>query len=87
MLRYQNLFVKLCLAGLLAILNSHASLIQEKVVTKTLVLVDDWAIKETHSKFFEILRYTLGHKLQFAMITEAPQTEGRAVYDKYYFQD
>lgn len=89
MLRYQKQFVQVVLlVSLLFIVQlSHANLIQERVVTKTLVLLDDWAIKETHSKFFEILKYTLGHKLQFAMITEAPQTEGRASYDKYYFKD
>ena len=39
----------------------NAGLISEEEVTKTLVVLDNWATVETHSMFFAHLKDTLGH--------------------------
>jgi len=59
-------------AGLAAGLAS-AGLIKEDTATKTLVLLDDWALKESHALFFDHVHTRLGHQVEFAMANEGPQ--------------
>ena len=63
-----------------------AGLISEQKVTKTLVLVDDWATVETHSLFFDHVRSNLGHEIEYAMASQGPSGKVKH-HDAYYFDN
>ena len=65
--------------------SSQAGLISEEVITKTLVVVDNWATLETHSVFFSHIRDVLGHKIEYAMAQTGPHIVKH--YDEYYFDN
>ena len=72
-----------CLCGIFN--KTDAKLILQEHVTKTLIVLDNWAIIETHSVFFKHLKDKLGHKLEFAMASTGPQIVKH--YDEYYFDN
>jgi len=61
-----------------------ANLISNEVITKTLVVLDNWATTETHSIFFDHLRRNLGHEINFSMAT---QTGSIKFYDTYHYDN
>jgi len=63
-----------------------AGLISETKVTKTLVLVDDWATVETHSLFFDHVKGNLGHEIEYAMANQGPDGKIKH-HDAYYFDN
>lgn len=71
------------LVGLLSPL--QAKLISQEDITKTLIVLDNWATIETHSVFFSHLKDKLGHKLEFAMAATGPHIVKH--YDEYYFDN
>ena len=74
------------ITGLAAAISVNAGLISDERATKTLVLVDDWALIETHSAFFDHIRSDLGHEIEFATATEGPA--GKVKHrDAYYFDN
>jgi len=74
-------------ASLFACLGSVASggLISEEHVTKTLVVLDNWATIETHSMFFNHIKDKLGHHIEYAMASTGPHIVKH--YDEYYFDN
>ena len=65
---------------------ASAGLIKQDTATKTLVLLDDWAMVETHSQFFGHIRDHLGHEIEFAMADTGPA--GMVQHnDQYYFDN
>ena len=64
----------------------NAGLISDDRVTKTLVLVDDWAIIETHSTFFDHIKMNLGHEVEYAISTDGPAGKVKH-HDAYYFDN
>ena len=59
--------------------------ISEKVETKTLVLLDNWATIETHSIFFDHLRSEIGHQVEFAMADVGPPVV--KLYDSFFYDN
>jgi P2-related tail formation protein len=68
-----------CLVGV------QAGLISEEHVTKTLVVLDNWATIESHSVFFSHITDKLGHQVEYAMATTGPNIVKH--YDEYYFDN
>lgn len=66
-----------------AILFASCGIIPKKEGIKTLVLLDNWAIIETHSIFFDTLKHN-GHTVMFDMINPAPQIK---YYEEYFFDN
>ena len=64
---------------------TNAGLISEEEVTKTLVVLDNWATIETHSMFFSHLKDKLGHQVEYAMAGTGPHIVKH--YDEYYFDN
>lgn len=64
---------------------SAAKFIPEDDVTKTLVLLDNWATIETHSAFFGYLRHEIGHEVEFAMADTGPSIVKH--YDEFYWDN
>ena len=64
---------------------SSGKLISDATQTKTLVLLDNWATKETHSIFFNHLANTIGHELEFVMAKDGPHSVKH--YDQYYYDN
>lgn len=65
--------------------STSGKLISEAVITKTLVLLDNWATKETHFLFFKYLSETIGHELEFVMASQGPHSVKH--YDQYYYDN
>lgn len=63
-----------------------SKLMSEAQITKTLVLLDNWATQETHSLFFKYIQDTLGHEIEFVMANTGPSTAVKH-YDQYYFEN
>ena len=73
------------LSSLLALSSlTSGKLVKEDTATKTLVVVDDWATVETHSRFFSHIKDTLGHKLEFSIATSVQKFKH---HDAYYFDN
>jgi hypothetical protein len=60
-----------------------ASLIPKKYGIKTLVLLDDWSILDSHSIFFDSLKRD-GHELQFENANPPPPIK---YYDEYFYDN
>lgn len=62
----------------------RGDVLPKKQGIQTLVLLDDYALVETHSIFFDSLSRD-GHQLQFEMI--APNPPAIKYYEDYYFDN
>lgn len=64
-------FVSLLLTGLGAATGAEqgwTKMIDESNLSRTLVVLDNWATVETHSRFFDHLSHDLEHEVRFAMM-------------------
>lgn len=76
-----------CLSAVMMTTVVNCGLISEDTVTKTLVVVDDWATVETHSLFFEHMgKGKLGHEIEYAMANTGPLGKVKH-HDAYYFDN
>lgn len=64
----------------------QAGLISDERATKTLVVVDDWATIETHSVFFNHIKESLGHEIEYATATSGPSGKVKH-HDAYYYDN
>lgn len=60
-----------------------ADVLPKKTGIHTLVLVDSWAVSETHSIFFDTLKQN-GHTITYEMINPAPTIK---YYEQYFFDN
>ena len=75
--------LKATILSLISVVSS-GKLIREDLKTKTLVVLDNWATVESHSMFFDHVRDTLGHNVEFAM----HDWDGKVKHlDSYYFDN
>lgn len=63
---------------------AKAEVLPKKAGISTLVLLDDYAIVETHSIFFDSLTKD-GHNLQYEMIS--PSAPPIKYYEEYYYDN
>lgn len=72
------------ITSLTAVLTGAKVFIQQDVSVRTLVVLDDWAMIETHSQFFKHLTEDLGHSVTYKMASDDVQLK---MFQSYHYHN